>query len=82
MPPSFHGHTHVKRQHWKQDGHPFIQLINLSMIPSSAPNVKAVAGQQALIATFEIQTYVVRTAPPKAPPAGKAPPKPAAEGEK
>jgi type IV pilus assembly protein PilO len=56
--------------------------INLSMIPSSAPNVKAVAGQQALIATFEIQTYVVRTAPPKAPPAGKAPPKPAAEGEK
>ncbi len=37
-------------------------------IPSSAPNVKAVAGQQALIATFEIQTYVVRTAPPKAPP--------------
>jgi type IV pilus assembly protein PilO len=56
--------------------------INLSMIPSNAPNVKVIAGQQALVATFDIQTYVVRTAPPKAPPAAKAAGKPAGEGEK
>lgn len=56
--------------------------INLSMIPSGAANVKVIAGQQALIATFDIQTYVVRTAPPKAPPAAKAAAKPAGEGEK
>ena len=56
--------------------------INLSLIPSNAPNVKVVAGQQALIAMFDIQTYVVRTAPPKAPPAAKAPTNPAGEGEK
>jgi type IV pilus assembly protein PilO len=56
--------------------------INLSLIPSNAPNVKVVAGQQALIAMFDIQTYVVRTAPPKAPPAAKAPANPAGEGEK
>lgn len=56
--------------------------INLSMIPSGAATVKVIAGQQALIATFEIQTYVVRTAPPKAPPAAKAAAKPAGEGEK
>ena len=42
--------------------------INLSLVlpQGGAPGVRLPAGQQPLTATFEIQTYVVRTAPPKA----------------
>lgn len=49
--------------------------INVALTPSTAPNVKVVAGRQALNATFDIQTYVVRTAPPKPKPGAKAPAK-------
>lgn len=55
--------------------------INLQLdLPSAA--VKAAPGTQPLAATFEIQTYVVRTAPPakKKQPAGTKPKPPAAEG--
>jgi type IV pilus assembly protein PilO len=49
--------------------------INLSLdLPAGTP--KSQPGTQSLTATFEIQTYVVRTAPPKKkkePAAGKAP---------
>jgi type IV pilus assembly protein PilO len=55
--------------------------INLQLdLPSAA--VKAAPGTQPLAATFEIQTYVVRTAPPakKKQPAGTKPKPPGAEG--
>ncbi|MBI1808775.1 MAG: type 4a pilus biogenesis protein PilO [Gemmatimonadetes bacterium] len=55
--------------------------INLQLdLPTAA--VKAAPGTQPLAATFEIQTYVVRTAPPakKKAPAGGKPKPPAAEG--
>lgn len=42
-----------------------IAPINLSMVPPSGA-VKPQPGKQIMQATFEIQTYVVRTAPPKA----------------
>ena len=47
--------------------------INLSLVlpQGGAPGVRIPAGRQPLTATFEIQTYVVRTAPPKAKPAPK-----------
>lgn len=50
--------------------------INLSLNLSAAANPRAAAGTQPLTAAFEIQTYVVRTAPPKKKPA----PKPDAAG--
>ena len=55
--------------------------INLSLLPSAAPNKDP--SRQLLAASFDIQTYVVRTAPakPKLAPA-KAAAKPAAEKEK
>jgi len=52
--------------------------INLALVPSAAANQKP--GRQLLAATFDIQTYVVRTSPPKAKPAAKVAAKP--EGEK
>jgi type IV pilus assembly protein PilO len=54
--------------------------INLSIVlpQGGAPGVRPPAGRQRLTATFEIQTYVVRTAPPKA--AKKAAPKPKEDG--
>ncbi|MCX5756219.1 MAG: type 4a pilus biogenesis protein PilO [Gemmatimonadetes bacterium] len=52
--------------------------INLALVPNAAGNQKP--GRQLLAATFDIQTYVVRTSPPKAKPAAKVAAKP--EGEK
>ena len=48
--------------------------INLTLLPSSGGVPKA--GQQQLTGTFDIQTYVVRTAPPKAKPKPAAVAKP------
>ena len=49
--------------------------INLTLLPNASATAKVVPGRQNLAATFDIQTYVVRTAPPKA---AKVAPKPAA----
>jgi Tfp pilus assembly protein PilO len=58
-----------------------ISPINLSLQLGNPPGGKAVPGKQYLNATFELQTYVVRTTPKAAPkPAAKpAAEKPAAE---
>lgn len=53
--------------------------LNLSLVPSAAPNKNP--GRQLLAATFDIQTYVVRTAPPKPKP-GAAKPAAKPEGDK
>lgn len=47
--------------------------MNLSLVlpQGGAPGVRLPAGRQQLTATFEIQTYVVRTAPPKPKPGSK-----------
>lgn len=52
--------------------------INLSLLANASQTAKVVPGRQNLLATFDIQTYVVRTAPKAAP---KAPPKPAPKPE-
>ena len=43
--------------------------INLTLVPGIPADGRVVEGRQYLLATFGIQTYVVRTAPPTAPPA-------------
>jgi type IV pilus assembly protein PilO len=53
--------------------------INLNLSVSAAPGQKP--GRQMLAATFEIQTYVVRTAAPKAKPAAAKPAAPKPEGD-
>ena len=46
--------------------------MNISMAPSNRPTARTRPGEQALDMSFEVQTYVARTAPPPAPvaPAG------------
>jgi type IV pilus assembly protein PilO len=46
--------------------------MNVSMSPSNRQNVRARPGEQPLEMSFEIQTYVARTAPPPAAPRGGA----------
>ncbi len=49
-----------------------VSPVNLQLtIPTLGPTVKVVPGKQTLVATFELQTAVVRTAPPKAKPKPK-----------
>lgn len=56
--------------------------LALTLPQGGAPGVRLPAGRQPLTATFEIQTYVVRTAPPKAKADKKKPAaKPKEEGE-
>jgi Tfp pilus assembly protein PilO len=43
-----------------------VSPMNLSLqLAAQSNSMRAVAGRQPLTATFEIQTYVVRTKPPK-----------------
>lgn len=51
--------------------------INLSLQLNAAANARIVPGRQNLAAVFDIQTYVVRTAPKAAPKAAAAPGAPA-----